>query len=125
MMRLQGKVALVTGGASGLGKAVAQRLKSEGARIVITDVQRELGEATARKSDFHFIEQDVANETRWREVIDEVEVEQGALHILVNNAGVLGPVHAVSPEDTPFDNWKRVFEVNVDGVFLGCRAAIA
>jgi 3(or 17)beta-hydroxysteroid dehydrogenase len=115
---------LITGGASGLGKAIAQRFKTEGARVIITDIDRSSGEVTARECDFSFLEQDVSNEARWSEVIGEVETRFGALNILVNNAGILGPVKAASPEDTPFANWKKVFAVNVDSVFLGCQAAI-
>jgi len=124
MMRLQGKSALVTGGASGLGKAIAQRLKAEGARVVITDIQHEIGAATAGECGFLFFEQDVTDEGRWTEVIGEVEAQLGALHILVNNAGILGSVQAITPEDTPFESWKRIFDVNLNSVFLGCRAAI-
>jgi 3(or 17)beta-hydroxysteroid dehydrogenase len=125
MGRLEGKVALVTGGASGLGKAVGQRLKAEGATLVITDLQRELGEATARECGFRFLQHDVTSEADWSRVIADVEGREGRLHVLVNNAGILGPTEAVSPENTPLEAWKKVFGVNTDGVFLGCRAGIA
>lgn len=58
-------------------------------------------------------------------MVGEVERRFGHLNILVNNAGILGPMNAVSPADTPLDHWRRIFAVNVEGVFLGCRAAIA
>lgn len=122
--RLSHKVALVTGGAVGLGKAIAQRLAAEGATVVITDVQRDLASATASAGGFTFIEQDVADEARWTEVVKEIEARFGRLDILVNNAGILGPMDAISPENTPFATWKKIFAINVDGVFLGCRAAI-
>jgi 3(or 17)beta-hydroxysteroid dehydrogenase len=125
MQRLAQKVALVTGGAAGLGKAIAQRLASEGASVVITDVDRGAGAATAAAAaGLSFIEQDVCDEQRWIEVVGEVEQRLGRLNILVNNAGILGPMSAVSPEDTPIELWRRIFAVNVEGVFLGCRAAI-
>lgn len=124
MQRLNAKVALVTGGASGLGKAIAQRLASEGARVVITDMQVELGHAVAQEYSFTFLEQDVSDEAQWLQIIGQVEERFGRLDILVNNAGILGPKDAISPENTRFSDWKRVFAVNVDGVFLGCRAAI-
>jgi len=122
--RLSGQVALVTGGAVGLGKAIAQRLAAEGATVVITDVQRDLASATASAGGFTFIEQDVADEARWTQVVQEIEGRFGRLDIVVNNAGILGPMDAISPENTPFAMWKKIFAINVDGVFLGCRAAI-
>jgi len=122
--RLDSKVALVTGGASGLGKAIAERFAAEGARVVITDLQRDLGEAIAARGGLTFLEQDVCDEARWSSVIEDVEKRLGPLNILVNNAGVLGPMDAISPENTRFADWKRIFAVNVDSVFLGCRAAI-
>lgn len=124
MQRLNGKIALVTGGGSGIGKAVAQRLAEDGARVVITDVQAVLGRATAAELSFDFLEQDVADEARWDEVVLAIRERHGGLHILVNNAGITGPMDAVSPEDTRLADWRRIFAVNVEGVFLGCRSAI-
>ena len=124
MQRLEQKVALVTGGASGLGKAIAQRLASDGASVAISDVDRSAGTVTAAADGVTFLEQDVCDEQRWIQVIGEIEQRFGRLNTLVNNAGILGPLTAVSPEDTPLDLWRRVFAVNVEGVFLGCRAAI-
>ena len=124
MRRLQHTVALVTGGASGLGKAIAQRLAAEGSQVVITDVNGDLGRSTAAQCAFTFLEQDVCIEARWVEVVHEVEQRFGRLTILVNNAGIVGPADTVSPENTPLSVWRSIFTVNVEGVFLGCRAAI-
>lgn len=122
--RLAGKVSLVTGGASGLGKAIAQRLALEGADVVITDIQVSLGEATADELGCTFLTQDVADEVQWERVVHEVQERHGGLNIMVNNAGVLGPMETVTPENTQLAEWRRIFSVNVEGVFLGCRAAI-
>lgn len=122
--KLNRKVVLVTGGASGLGKAIAQRLVRENASVVITDVQRPLGEAAAAECGFTFFEHDVTDEARWNELIERIRKQHGALHVLVNNAGVLGPRDAVSPEETRLTDWRKIFAVNVEGVFLACRAAI-
>jgi 3(or 17)beta-hydroxysteroid dehydrogenase len=122
--RLDRKTALVTGGASGLGKAIAIRLAGDGANVVITDVQSELGAATANEHQLHFLEQDVCDEETWTQVVQELEANHEGLDILVNSAGILGPMEQVSPEDTTLADWKRIFSVNVEGVFLGCRAAI-
>jgi 3(or 17)beta-hydroxysteroid dehydrogenase len=124
MQRLVRKVALVTGGAAGLGQAMAKRLASEGANVVISDVDSNTGAATAAAGGFVFIEQDVCDEQRWTQVVAEIEQRFGGLNILVNNAGILGPMNATSPEDTPIELWRRIFAVNVESVFLGCRAAI-
>jgi 3(or 17)beta-hydroxysteroid dehydrogenase len=122
--RLDQQVALVTGGAEGLGKAIAWRLAAEGATVIITDLQRALGTATANEGGFSFLLQDVCDEAQWAHIVTEVETRFGHLNILVNNAGILGPMDAVSPEDTPLSAWRKIFAVNVEGVFLGCREAI-
>lgn len=122
--RVAGKVAIVTGGASGLGAAIASMLVREGARVTITDVQIEAGKALAERLNCRFLGQDVSDEARWDEVVETVEEEDGALHVLVNNAGVGDALDAVSPEDTRLADWQRIHRINVEGVFLGCRAAI-
>lgn len=124
MRRLDQKVACVTGGASGLGKAIAERLKSEGATVVITDVQGDLGRETAAQHGFVFLEQDVADESRWREVVTEIEKRFSRLDILVNNAGI-SSTNGFNPETTQISEWRKIFAVNVEGVVLGCREAIA
>jgi 3(or 17)beta-hydroxysteroid dehydrogenase len=123
MSKLQDKVALVTGGASGIGRAIATRLAADGAQVFITDVQGALGRETAAAGGFEFLEQDVANEDLWPQVIAAVEGRFGKLDILVNNAGILGPVDA-TPETATLTDWRRIFSVNLEGTFLGCRAAI-
>lgn len=124
MKRLERKTALVTGGASGIGKAIAQRLAAEGADVVISDLQRSLGVKTAAENGWKFLEQDVSDEQSWAEIVRLVESSYGKLNVLVNNAGVVGSADATSPESTRLGEWQRIFAVNVEGVFLGCRAAI-
>ncbi len=124
--RVHGKVAVVTGGASGLGKADAEALAREGATVVITDVNDEGRQvaaeiAKATGATVAFKHQDVSNEARWQEVIDEVEAEFGGLDVLVNNAGI---VVIATPEDTSLEQFRKVNAVMNEGVFLGCRAAI-
>ena len=124
MKRVSEKIALITGGGAGLGKAIAQRLIEEGAKVVITDIQDSVGRDTATVLGCDFLAQDVTNEKQWEEIIREVQKKHGALHILVNNAGVLGPMESTSPENTALSDWKKVHSVNVEGAFLGCRSAI-
>jgi NAD(P)-dependent dehydrogenase (short-subunit alcohol dehydrogenase family) len=126
MGRLQGKTALVTGGARGLGKAACQAMAKEGANIVITDLRESEGEALAaallaQGSKAIFLAQDVTDEARWDQVIAETVSAHGRLDILVNNAGIieLGTI-----EDTSFTSWQRTQAVNLDGVFLGTRAGV-
>ncbi|MRG96170.1 glucose 1-dehydrogenase [Polyangium spumosum] len=123
MQRFEGKVALITGAASGLGAAAARRLHAEGARVVITDRVREGGEALAaelgERAEFHVL--DVTQEGAWIEVIDAVVARHGRLDALVNNAGV-GVVGDV--ESTTLEQWRFVHAVNTEGVFLGCKHAI-
>ena len=122
--RLSRQTALVTGGASGLGRAIAQRLSAEGAHVVITDVLGDIGRKCAAEDGYIFLEQDVCDEMRWETVVSEVEQRCGRLDILVNNAGVLGPVDSMNPESLKLADWRRVFAVNVEGMMLGCRTAI-
>jgi len=125
MGRLAGRTALVTGGASGLGRAIAARLADEGASVVISDVQRELGEQVAAGLGAQFLYQDVTSEEQWPLVLARAAALAGPVSILVNNAGIAGAADRVSPEDTRLADWKQIFTVNVDSVFLGCRAGIS
>jgi 3(or 17)beta-hydroxysteroid dehydrogenase len=123
--RLSGKVALVTGGASGIGRAIAERLADDGARVLISDVQMALGQSVAAERHFEFLAHDVVNENQWLEVIRRIMAAYGGLHILVNNAGILSPPSELAnPETSTLADWRRIFAVNVEGVFLGCKTAI-
>jgi 3(or 17)beta-hydroxysteroid dehydrogenase len=124
MGRVKDRVALVTGGASGLGLVIAKRLAADGARVVITDFLADVGHAAAAEFGMTFIEQNVCDEARWPQVIQEAEERCGSVSILVNNAGILGRTDLSNPETTELEDWKKIFAVNVDGVLLGCRAAI-
>jgi len=125
MKGLGRRVALVTGGAAGIGKAIACRLAEEGAQVVISDVQSDLGQATATALGVKCVVQDVSNEAQWPAIIRQIERQFGRLDILVNNAGILGAMDAATPENTTLDDWRRIFAINVEGVFLGCRSGIA
>ncbi|MBT3625696.1 MAG: glucose 1-dehydrogenase [Gammaproteobacteria bacterium] len=120
MGRLNDKIAIVTGGASGLGAGIAQRFVEEGALTIITDINPE-GEAVAERLGAEFLTQDVSAERSWVDTIDEVLSRFGRLDVLVNNAGIFSS----SPVDeTQLEDWQRVMDVNLTGVFLGCKHAV-
>jgi NAD(P)-dependent dehydrogenase (short-subunit alcohol dehydrogenase family) len=119
-MRLSGKTALVTGGASGLGLAICQRFAAEGASVIIADIDVEAGLALATElgGAARFERLDVSLETDWAEVMARAD----ALDIIVNNAGIttLGSI-----EDVTLEQFRHEFEIDVVGVFLGCKAGVA
>ena len=121
MPQLTGKVALVTGGASGIGAACARRLAAEGAAVVVTDVQDLKGEALAAElgAPSLYTHHDVTSEAAWIEVIALVKRRFGRLDILVNNAGI--GLSAPSVTEMTLADFQRQQAVNVDGVFLGCK----
>jgi NAD(P)-dependent dehydrogenase (short-subunit alcohol dehydrogenase family) len=122
MKRIEGKVAIVTGAASGLGRATAERLAEEGAVVIGTDLRRP---DTLPSGIAEFRVQDVRSEDEWRALINAVVDTQGGLDILVNNAGV-GMVggHNRGVENTALEDWRTVQAVNVEGVYLGCKHAV-
>ena len=129
MGRAQGKSALITGAASGIGRATAVLLAREGARVAVTDIDVERGRAVVAEigASACFWALDVRDEARWPRVVDEAVARFGSLDILVNNAGVVAPgatLGAQDPESCTLSDWRAVHEVNLDGVFLGCREAI-
>ena len=123
MGRLSGKTVLVTGGASGIGRAAARMMAREGARIALADRNREGAEAVAREiGEAAFaIGMDVTRIEDWRSAVAEVESRLGALNVLVHSAGV-GGIGTV--EDTTPEEWRRVHAVNLDAVFYGTQAAL-
>jgi len=126
MGRVQGKVALVTGAAKGIGQACALLLAKEGAKVVVSDLDRAAGEAVAAKivadgGEAQFIQQDVTDEASWPAAIAATEARFGALHVLVNNAGIAIPGNAV---DCTLADWRKTLAVNLDAVFLGTKYAI-
>jgi len=126
MGRVEGKVALITGGRQGLGKASAIMLAREGAKVAISDRKEEgadavIGEITKAGGEAIFILQDVAKEEDWKRAIETVVGKFGKLDILVNNAGVgVGK----NIEETTLEEWRWVMSVNLDGVFLGTKYGI-
>lgn len=127
MGRLDGKVALITGGASGLGKATGQLMAKEGATVVLSDLQEVEGTAVSKQINENgghcfFIKQDTTSEEGWQDICDSILENHGHLDILLNGAGVGSS--AVEIEDMDFSTWRNCLSVNLDGVFLGCKYGI-
>lgn len=122
--RLHGKVALVTGGASGLGACSAKLMAQEGAKVVVTDIAEEparqivseIGDAA------HFVALDVTSEAQWIDAINQATAHFGALHVMVNSAGI-GLSKTV--EEIDLEEWRKVHAIDLEGVFLGCKHGVA
>ena len=123
MGSLRGKVAVVTGGAQGIGRAIADGLAAEGARIVIADL-RGAEEAAAAYDDGLGLTADVAEESDVARLVAETVERCGALDVLVNNAGLYASLPMRPFTEIPLDEWRRVMDVNVASMFLTCRAAV-
>ena len=126
MKRVDGKIALVTGGASGIGRATVLALAREGARVAITDLQDQTGEDLASEinngGDAFYLHHDVRKEADWERVIAATAARWGRLDILVNNAGISGPTARV--DELTLEQWREVTAINLDGVFLGVKHGI-
>lgn len=128
MNRVDGKVAIVTGGGSGIGEASCELLAEGGASVVVTDVNEGAAQHTAdiiaqRGGKAISLHQDVTDENRWQEVVQAAESEYGKLSVLVNNAGVSGS-GADNIEEGSLESWRTVMSVNLDAVYLGCMKAV-
>ena len=126
MGRVDGKVALVTGGAMGMGESHSLLLAKEGAKVVVTDIDNEAGEATAQQirdegGEAIFLHHDVASEEQWQSVIDQAVSAYGKIDILINNAGI---VISKPNEETTVEDWDITMAVNSTGVFLGCKSVV-
>jgi NAD(P)-dependent dehydrogenase (short-subunit alcohol dehydrogenase family) len=127
MGQVQGKVAVVTGGASGIGAACAATLAREGAKVVVTDIDDALGKHTVSRiqadgGEAIYLHQDVTEEQRWAEVVAETERRYGGLQVLVSNAGI--GVGAQSIVEMTLADWRRQTAINLDGVFLSVKYCI-
>ena len=125
-MRLEGKVAFISGGARGMGAAEAKMFVREGAKVAIGDVLEEEGKKTEVQineagGQAIFVQMDVTSESDWRRAIGVTVQRFGKLDILVNNAAV---AVFVEPDDATVDDWDRQMAINAKGVFLGTKAAI-
>jgi NAD(P)-dependent dehydrogenase (short-subunit alcohol dehydrogenase family) len=126
--RLEGKVALITGAGSGMGRSAAELFASEGARVVVTDVVDDAGNATVAAvrgagGDATYVRADVSRAADCDAMVQCATDTFGGLHVLYNNAGIF-PADDGGVLDTPESTWEKVMEINLKGVWLGCRAGI-
>jgi NAD(P)-dependent dehydrogenase (short-subunit alcohol dehydrogenase family) len=121
--RLSGRVAVITGGASGIGLASARRLASEGARVVIADLSQEAGKQAAGEVDGLFVPTDVTDPEAVQRLFAAAHEEYGSVDIAFNNAGI-SPPDDDSILDTGLDAWRKVQEVNLTSVYLCCKAVL-
>ncbi|MGR3898490.1 SDR family oxidoreductase [Psychrobacter sp. 1176_08] len=138
-MRLLNKVALVTGAAQGIGKAIAEIFVKEGATVIFSDINDDKGQRACNDINIkrqqwgeskpaQYMHLDVSNESDWQQAEQAIKQKYQGLDILVNNAGITGFLEttgAHDPEHLDMASWRKVHQVNLDGVALGCKAAIA
>lgn len=129
MPRLHGKVALITGAARGIGQAIAELFADEGAQVIVTDINDELGRAVASAigEQAQYFHLDVSQEAQWQLLSNNIEKQYGKIDVLVNNAGITGFFESSGPHDPEnldMDSWHTVHKTNLDGVALGCKYGI-
>ena len=126
--RIAGKIALVTGGASGIGRAVARMFAEQGGVVMVADIQETsalavVAEIAEQGGNAEVVPLDVTDEHQWEAAVDGVLERHGRLDVLVNNAGV-GGVGDGTIEDVTLDGWRRIMGVNAEGVMLGCKHGV-
>ncbi len=127
MKSLQNKVAIVTGGGSGIGKAISQLYAAEGAKVVVSDINEAHGNAVADEikkngGEAFFIKADTSSPEDNQKLVEQTVAKYGALHIAVNNAGIGGPIAPVG--EYPVDGWDKTISINLSGVFYGLHYQI-
>lgn len=122
-MRLHGKRAFITGGASGIGAAAARKFVTEGARVILADVQDIKGKALAQSlgENAHFVHLDVTSERSWQDALRAAENNLGGITTLVNSAGISIPANI---EQETLDGFRRTISINLEGTFLGCKYGV-
>ncbi len=129
MPRLKNKIALITGAAKGIGQACAEVFANEGATVILTDIDDQLGQkiSDAIGENSHYLHLDVEQEVQWQQVMAAIKQEFGGLDILVNNAGIIGFDETSGPHNPEYldmDSWRKVQAINSDSIAMGCKHGI-
>jgi 3alpha(or 20beta)-hydroxysteroid dehydrogenase len=124
MKRLNGKVAIITGGSQGMGESHVRTFVAEGAKVIFTDLNEEKGQKIANElgENAVFVKQDVTSVEDWKKVISEAESRFGPVNVLVNNAGILGPIKTIN--EISEEEYQKVVDINQNGVFYGMKYTI-
>jgi NAD(P)-dependent dehydrogenase (short-subunit alcohol dehydrogenase family) len=124
MHRFEGKTAIVTGAARGIGRAIAERFAQEGARVMIADIDEVAAQNVAEEAGIQVIAQrlDVTSESSWREAVDRAIKDWGKVDILVNNAGIAG--RSAPLWEYTVEEWRQVIGIDLTGVYLGCKSVV-
>lgn len=117
-LSLEGRTAVVTGGAQGIGRAIGEALVAAGANLVIADLNPEVGQKAAGELGASFVKTDVTDSASVRAAVETVAADHGGIDVWVNNAGI---AHSAPAEEMTDEDWRRLMSVNLDGVFYGCR----
>ena len=120
--RVEGCVAIVTGGARGIGAAAARRLAEQGAEVVILDISEDEGQSVADEIGGRYIKHDISSEEQWNKSVADVLEKHSRIDVLVNVAGIDGDLERSTLELTSLSDWNRVIQTNLTGTFLGCQA---
>lgn len=127
MGRVQKKIALITGGSSGIGRKTAELLSQEGAFVIITDILDTEGRNLLKKLNGEYYHLNVSQESEWQDLYLKLKNAYGRIDILFNNAGITGLGENLGPQDPEnisLEAWQHVHKINLDGIFLGCKYAI-
>lgn len=119
--RMQNKVVIITGGASGIGEGMVRRFCAEGAQVILTDINSEAGRTVADNTGAEFMLHDVASQESWRALESHVQTAHGQLDALLNNAGIVSNQNI---EEVDIESWNQLMSVNLAGMMLGCQSAI-
>lgn len=120
--RMQDKVVVITGGASGIGEGMVRRFCNEGARVLLADIDEDAGSKVAAECAAEFCQHDVSDASSWDSISQRIRGDYGRLDALLNNAGI---VSGLNIEQTDLANWNNLMSINLGGMMLGCQTAIA